>query len=55
MAAPGYLFTTVQSTGLCANRRRVEEQCERAARGELAFHVQPGHPLGFLDVSTPAR
>jgi hypothetical protein len=31
--------------------RRVREQCERAARGEYAFHAQPGHPLGFLDVS----
>lgn len=30
---------------------RVEEQCERAARGAFAFHPQPGHPLGFLDVS----
>jgi predicted nucleotidyltransferase len=32
-------------------RRRVDEQCERARRGEFAFHVQAGHPLGFLDVS----
>ncbi|MCD1267752.1 nucleotidyltransferase domain-containing protein [Microbacterium sp. MEC084] len=30
---------------------RVDEQCDRAARGEYAFHPQPGHPLGFLDVS----
>lgn len=30
---------------------RVEEQCTRAARGEFAFHTQPGHPLGFLDVA----
>ncbi|WP_435748378.1 nucleotidyltransferase domain-containing protein [Microbacterium sp. PMB16] len=30
---------------------RVREQCARAARGEFAFHVQPGHPLGFLDVA----
>ncbi|WP_203137269.1 nucleotidyltransferase domain-containing protein [Microbacterium sp. JZ31] len=30
---------------------RVEEQCERAARGAFAFHPQPGHPFGFLDVS----
>ncbi|WP_396657779.1 nucleotidyltransferase domain-containing protein [Microbacterium oxydans] len=30
---------------------RVEEQCARAARGEFAFHSQPGHPLGFLDVA----
>ena len=30
---------------------RVREQCERAARGEFAFHAQPGHPFGFLDVS----
>ena len=31
--------------------RRVRGQCERAQRGEFAFHPQPGHPLGFLDVS----
>lgn len=31
--------------------RRVREQCERAQRGEFGFHAQPGHPLGFLDVS----
>ena len=30
---------------------RVEEQCARASRGEFAFHTQPGHPLGFLDVA----
>lgn len=30
---------------------RVEDQCARAARGEFAFHSQPGHPLGFLDVA----
>lgn len=30
---------------------RVREQCARAARGEFAFHAQPGHPLGFLDVA----
>ncbi|WAA65388.1 nucleotidyltransferase family protein [Microbacterium oxydans] len=30
---------------------RVAEQCARAARGEFAFHPQPGHPLGFLDVA----
>jgi hypothetical protein len=30
---------------------RVTEQCERARRGEFAFHQQPGHPLGFLDIS----
>lgn len=30
---------------------RVEEQCARAARGDFAFHSQPGHPLGFLDVA----
>jgi hypothetical protein len=33
------------------DRRRVADQCERARRGEFAFHAQPGHPLGFLDVS----
>ncbi len=31
--------------------RRVREQCARAVRGEFAFHAQPGHPLGFLDLS----
>lgn len=30
---------------------RVAEQCARAANGEFAFHPQPGHPLGFLDVA----
>jgi hypothetical protein len=30
---------------------RVREQCERAARGQLAVHVQTGHPLGFVDVA----
>ncbi|MDF2508387.1 MAG: hypothetical protein K0Q52_2246 [Microbacterium sp.] len=30
---------------------RVSEQCARATRGEFAFHTQPGHPLGFLDVA----
>ena len=30
---------------------RVAEQCRRAARGEFAFHFQPGHPLGFLDIA----
>jgi len=30
---------------------RVAEQCARAVRGEFAFHPQPGHPLGFLDVA----
>ncbi|NJI60002.1 nucleotidyltransferase domain-containing protein [Microbacterium oxydans] len=30
---------------------RVAAQCARAARGEFAFHTQPGHPLGFLDVA----
>lgn len=30
---------------------RVREQCRRAIAGELAFHHQPGHPLGFIDVS----
>jgi hypothetical protein len=31
--------------------RRVEEQCDRARGGQFSFHPQPGHPLGFLDVS----
>ncbi|QCR40880.1 hypothetical protein C1N74_10985 [Microbacterium sp. SGAir0570] len=30
---------------------RVRAQVERARRGEFAFHSQPGHPLGFLDVA----
>lgn len=30
---------------------RVTEQCARATRGDFAFHAQPGHPLGFLDVA----
>lgn len=30
---------------------RVAEQCERARTGRFGFHTQPGHPLGFLDVS----
>ncbi|MDF1487015.1 nucleotidyltransferase domain-containing protein [Tessaracoccus caeni] len=30
---------------------RVAEQCARATRGEFAFHHQPGHPLGFLDIA----
>lgn len=31
--------------------QRVAEQCRRAQAGEFGFHTQPGHPLGFLDVS----
>lgn len=34
---------------------RVQEQCDRAVRGEFAFHPQPGHPLGFLDVAYAAE
>lgn len=30
---------------------RVRLQTDRAVRGEYAFHTQPGHPLGFLDVA----
>ncbi|MGZ0069301.1 nucleotidyltransferase domain-containing protein [Microbacterium arborescens] len=30
---------------------RVRAQVARARRGEFAFHAQPGHPLGFLDVA----
>lgn len=30
---------------------RVRQQCDRAVQGAYAFHAQPGHPLGFLDVS----
>lgn len=31
--------------------RRVDEQCDRAVRGQFSFQPQAGHPLGFLDVS----
>ncbi len=31
--------------------RRVEDQVERARRGEYGFHTQAGHPLGFLDIA----
>ncbi|NHN54298.1 nucleotidyltransferase domain-containing protein [Calidifontibacter sp. DB0510] len=30
---------------------RVAAQCDRALRGEFAFHAQAGHPLGFLDIA----
>ncbi|WP_413316584.1 nucleotidyltransferase domain-containing protein [Agrococcus sp. 1P02AA] len=30
---------------------RVEAQWERAQRGDVAVHAQPGHPHGFLDVA----
>lgn len=30
---------------------RVRAQVARARRGEFAFHTQPGHPFGFLDVA----
>ena len=30
---------------------RVAEQWQRASAGSYAFHRQPGHPLGFLDVA----
>lgn len=30
---------------------RVRQQCIRAQRGEFSFHMQTGHPLGFLDVA----
>lgn len=30
---------------------RVRAQVAKARRGEFAFHAQPGHPLGFLDVA----
>jgi len=33
------------------NVARVDDQCRRARSGQFAFHPQPGHPLGFLDVS----
>lgn len=33
------------------NVDRVDQQCTRAREGLFAFHSQPGHPLGFLDVS----
>ncbi|GAA1975856.1 nucleotidyltransferase domain-containing protein [Microbacterium pumilum] len=31
--------------------QRVTDQCRRAVRGQFAFHHQPGHPLGFLDIA----
>jgi predicted nucleotidyltransferase len=34
---------------------RVRAQRDRAVRGEHAFHVQLGHPLGFLDVAYAAE
>ena len=34
---------------------RVAAQADRANRGEFAFHAQPGHPLGFLDVAYAAE
>lgn len=33
------------------NVDHVDKQCTRARGGLFAFHTQPGHPLGFLDVS----
>ncbi|MFC7456130.1 nucleotidyltransferase domain-containing protein [Brachybacterium sp. GCM10030267] len=34
---------------------RVREQRDRAIRGEIGFHWQLGHPLGFLDVTYAAE
>ncbi|PWD51058.1 hypothetical protein C8046_10765 [Serinibacter arcticus] len=50
----GGAWLTVDGTAvdwILRDRGRVVEQCERALRGQFAFHVQPGHPLGFLDVA----
>lgn len=47
-------WLTVQGTAvdwILRDVGRVREQCDRARRGEFAFHSQPGHPLGFLDVA----
>lgn len=47
-------WLTVQGTAvdlILRDVERVTEQCEKAVRGEFGFHVQPGHPLGFLDVA----
>lgn len=33
------------------NLTRVDECWQKAERGQFAFHSQPGHPLGFLDVA----
>lgn len=47
-------WLTVQGTPVDLILRdvdRVTEQCEKAVRGEFGFHVQPGHPFGFLDVA----
>ncbi len=50
----GGAWLTVQGTAvdwILRDVQRVGAQCDRAARGQFAFHAQPGHPLGFLDVS----
>jgi hypothetical protein len=47
-------WLTVEDTAvdlILRNVERVAEQCAKAVRGECGFHVQPGHPLGFLDVA----
>lgn len=50
----GGAWSTVDGTAvdwILRDVGRVAEQCERARRGEFAFHPQPGHPFGFLDVA----
>lgn len=50
----GGAWLTVEDTAvdwILRDIQRVNVQCDRAARGQFAFHAQPGHPLGFLDVS----
>ncbi|WAB82139.1 nucleotidyltransferase domain-containing protein [Microcella daejeonensis] len=54
----GGAWLTVDGTPvdwILRDRRRVIEQAERALRGDFAFHYQPGHPLGFLDVAYAAE
>lgn len=50
----GGAWLTVDGTAvdwILSDVARVGAQCERARRGEFAFHPQPGHPFGFLDVA----
>lgn len=49
--APTAVPTPVAVDWIHRDLDRVHAQWERAQRGEFAFHEQPGHPLGFLDVA----
>ncbi|MDL9935272.1 nucleotidyltransferase domain-containing protein [Gordonia sp. ABSL1-1] len=47
-------WLTIEDTAvdwLLRDVARVREQWQRAGDGEFAFHMQVGHPLGFLDVA----